>query len=126
MASVRSRIEHDIVGAAFHAALEQRLERLVRAVLPVEGKIVAEQHIAPRFSAQRGEKAGQGIHVFAMNFDQREVGLPPSAMAACTALIRELLPMPRAPQSRALLAGSPFAKRRVFREENVARAIDAP
>ena len=33
---------------------------------------------------------------------------------AWTALTRELLPAPREPQSRALLAGRPSAKRRVF------------
>src|SRR5262249_45107651 len=35
-------------------------------------------------------------------------------MLACAALTNEDLPMPRAPQSRALLAGRPLAKRSVF------------
>ena len=43
----------------------------------------------------------------------------------CTALTSELLPMPRAPQSSALLAGSPRAKRVGIGEQRIAHAVDA-
>jgi preprotein translocase subunit YajC len=44
---------------------------------------------------------------------------------ACTAFTSELLPVPRAPQSSALLAGRPLAKRRVLSSSDVLLAVDA-
>ena len=41
-------------------------------------------------------------------------GLRSALMLACAAFTSDDLPMPRAPQSRALLAGRPSAKRSVF------------
>ena len=69
---------------------------------------------------------GQGGDVLAVDFDQSKRRAGPRALtAACTALTSELLPMPRAPQSSALLAGRPCGEAARVLEQDVARAIDA-
>ena len=45
--------------------------------------------------------------------------------SACTALTSELLPMPRAPQSSALLAGKPVGEAPRVLQQRVARRVDA-
>src|SRR3989304_326518 len=47
VAAVGGGIEDAVVGPAFDAALERRLQRLVRNVPAVEGEIIAEQETAP-------------------------------------------------------------------------------
>src|SRR3712207_6733316 len=61
------------------------------------------------------------------SFNGREAGLSARALliSACTALTSDDLPMPRAPQRRALLAGRPRAKRSVL-SASVSRTRSMP
>ncbi len=122
MPPVRGRVEQHIGGPALDAAFEHGLERFVGGVERLEGEVVAEQNEArapaPRADAQADAAAT------AMSSRWISTSLSP-ATSPCTALTSELLPMPRAPQSSALLAGSPRAKRVVL-ASSVSRARSMP
>ena len=78
--------------------------------------------------AEQRHQLRQRLDVLAVDLDQlqrRRAFGSSAATAACTALTSELLPMPRAPQSSALLAGRPAAKRRVF-SSSVSRERSMP
>ena len=116
-------------GPAFDAALQRRLERLVAGVVLVEGKIVAIQHHAPLAGAQQAAAAGAGWRCPRDGSRSGPGGfalLRAVLISSCTALTSELLPMPRAPHSSALLAGKPSAKRARIGEQRVALVLDRP
>ena len=75
----------------------------------------------PRISAINSGRASISSRWISISLRRPE---PPST-AACTALTSELLPMPRAPHSSALLAGRPAAKRSGVLEQDVANLIDS-
>ena len=115
MAAVGGGVEHDIVGPPLDAAFEHGLQRFVARVLLVEGQIVAEQQEAPRAPGAAATEGAAGSVMSSRWISMRTRARGVSALiAACVALTSELLPMPRAPHSSTLLAGSPAAKRRVL------------
>ena len=128
MPAVGGGVEHHVVGPALDAALERRLQRLVGGVAGVEGEVVAEQDEAlrrgrgARPSAPAASRCPRGGSRSASGSARRPSS---AATAACAALTSELLPMPRAPHSSALLAGSPAAKRRVLSSRMSRDAVDA-
>ena len=75
VAAVGGCIEQHILGPAFDAAFQRRLERLVTGVVLVEGKIVAIKQEAALAGAQQPQKLGQAGDILAMHLDQHQTAV---------------------------------------------------
>ena len=75
---------------------------------------------------QEVQQPRQALDVLAVDLDQHEAArLAARSAGAWIALTSELLPMPRAPQSRALLAGRPAREAARVLEQGLGHALDA-
>ncbi len=74
MAAIRRGVEDDILGPAFDAAFEHRLERFVRSVFGVEREIVAEHDEALPGIAQKSHQLRQRLDILAVDFNELERG----------------------------------------------------
>jgi hypothetical protein len=124
---VGGSVKDRIGGAAFDAALQRRLERLVAGIVLVEGKVVAEQDHPARTGAQDAQQSGQGVDILAMNLDQHQsIG----AFARLVDLFMHRLDQAglshaaRAPQQR-IVGGQPLREMPRVGEQGVALVLHA-
>src|SRR6188508_3295079 len=119
MPAVRRGVKNHVVRPPFDTAFKYCFKRLVGRVLGVERKIVAKHDETVRGASCKRHQGWETVDVFPVDLDQFEwprafsvaqVGID----ARVVALTSEDFPMPRAPHSRALLAGRPLANRSVF------------
>ena len=115
-------------GPPLDAALEHRLERLVRGVLGVEGEVVAEHEEAERRRAQQCHQVGQALDVLAVDLDelqQPRILAEPGIDRGMSGLDeRGLSHSPRAPQE-CVVGGEAARKALGVLDQDVAHAVDA-
>ena len=127
MAAVRSGIEDDVIGPAFDAAFQHRLQRFVGSVVAVERQIVAKHDEAEFGTAQQVHQRGQAFDILTMNLDQLEV-IRRLALDVDIGMRRlhqrGLSHAARAPQQR-VVGGQTVGKAFGVLDQDVAHPVDA-
>ena len=127
MAAVRGRIQDHVVGPAFDAAFQHRLERLVGRVIAVERQIVAEHDEVERRGAQQRHQRRQRLDILAVNLDQLQaIGRLAIDIDAGMRRLdqRRLAHAARAPQQR-VVGGISVGEAFGVLEQDVAHPVDA-
>ena len=117
VAAVGGGVEHDVVGPAFDAALQDGLQRLVGGVLAVEttGRRRTPRSAATRCGSSIAARAGKGCPRGGSRSGRGPAAAHLAITWAWTAFTIELLPAPRMkPTAGHCWPAGPLAKRRVF------------